>query len=383
MKYKLLLIIVTILIFSNISIAQKKYYEKGYVVTLNGDTMNGYLRHLKHNTLLSGIDFKKNMDDSLIYKHFDSTDIQSFYFIKDNLWFKQVVYTSPDKKIVERKFGQLLVSGSLNLFRLDMLDSNNSKIFEEENDHIYIVQRDSEYTVLRMTESIVNDVYKVDKDYKKQIKKLLVLAGKPTDPGENFEKLLFRDSQLKKVFSGTYEEDSTMHKIDTSAIILNSHNRTSIKNVFTIGDVTFLSKGVNTGNGYVFSYLFHLLRPHDLGRFSFVTGIEYAKYNGMVVNNIKKDYVRLPFLAKYSIMKGTSFEPFINLGTAINISTLSRDELNIFTTNFGIGTYYKDRLFFSLMYEYSPLLNMEIENSIFNNLSKYYGIYTRIGVKLF
>ena len=377
MKHKLLLILTITLIISQLANAQKRYYEKGYVITLNGDTLKGYLRHVKHSTLLTGVDFKKDIEDSDVYKHFVPTDLQSFYFIKDNLKFEPVIYTSPNKKIVEKKFGELLVSGKLNLYRLDMLDKDNKKIFEEENDHIYIVRKDSIYTVLRMTESIVNDIYKVDKDYKKQLLKILTENETPAENGEDFEKLLFRDSQIKKVFSGNHENVDNPNKSDSNTIVYSQKYKTILKNIFTIGNENFVSDGKNSGSGFVISYLLHLFRPKELGRFSFITGLEYAQYSGGIVNSQTNSYLRIPILATYSLGQG-KFEPFINLGVT---TITSINDINFgFLTNLGIGTYYKDRYFISILYENSPLLSSSITKlDFFSN----YGLIAKFGIKLF
>ncbi len=373
MKLKLLLILAIILIISHNAKAQKRYYEKGYVVTLNGDTLKGYLRHVQHSTLLNGVDFKKDIEDSEVFKHFVPNEVQSFYFIKNNIKFEPVIYTSPNKKIVEKKFGELLVSGSLSLYRLDMLDKNNSKIFEEENDHIYIVKKDSTYTVLRMTESIVNDIYKVDKDYKKQIIKILVLNNTPAEKGEDFRKLLFRDSHMKKVFSGNYENVNNPNKSDSNTTVYSQKYKTVIKNILTIGNENFITEGKNVGSGINISYMLHLFRPQELGRFSFITGLEYSHINWDDKDIQNKSYLRIPLLATYSLAQG-KFEPYINFGVT---TITSINDINFgFYTNLGIGTYYKDKYFLSILYENTPLLNM---SKIFSD----YGVTVKIGVKLF
>ena len=377
MKLKLLLFLsLSCLIFKTAN-AQKRYYEKGYVVTLNGDTIKGYLRHVQHSTLLTGVDFKKDIEDSEVYKHFVPTDLQSFYFIKDNLKFEPVVYTSPNKRIVEKKFGELLVYGKLKLYRLDMLDKDNKKIFEEENDHIYIVKKDSTYTVLRMTESIVNDIYSVNKDYKKQLLKILTENETPAENGEDFEKLLFRDSQIKKIFSGNYENVNNPNKIDSNTIVYSQKYKTIIKNILTIGNENFVSDGKNSGSGFVISYLLHLFRPKELGRFSFITGLEYAQYTGGTVNGQTNSYLRIPVLATYSLSQG-KFEPFINLGVT-TITPINDISLG-FLTNIGIGTYYNNRYFISIIYENSPLLSSSSTKlDLFSN----HGIIAKFGIKLF
>ena len=375
MKLKLLLILTTTLVCFQFSYAQKKYFQKGYIVTNNSDTLNGYIRHLEHSTLMDGIDFKNTLEDTISAKHFLPSDIKCFFLIKDNLMFEPVIYTSPDERIVITKFGNLLVSSNLNLYRLNMIDTNNTKIFEEDNDHIYVVKKGKDFTVLRITEQIKNEIYTVNKDYRKQLKKLF---GISTEGNSSIDKLLFDDKSMIQIF--TSDIDNNSNKLSTKTIIHTNKNKTIFKNIITFGDVSFINNGKNYGNGYIISYLLNLFRPQELGRLSLITGIEYAKYNGEVVSGINTPFIRFPVFASYSLAKG-SFEPFINFG--VTPFLYSPYNLLYFNTNLGIGTYYKDRFYISVLYEYTPLLNQSGDNISISNILNSYSIYTKIGIKLF
>ena len=374
MKLKLLLTFSILIAFSQMSTAQFRHYQQGYVVTLKGDTLNGFIRHLQHSTIINGIDFKKNQEDSEVYKHYTTADLQSYCFLKNNLKFVSVDYISPNKKSVEKKFGEELVKGKLSLYRLEMLDKGNKKIFDEENDHIYVVKNDTGFIVLREIESIVNEVYEINKDYIPKLKSIINDTELLTMLEDNFNKIMFRDKLIKEIILACNAgKDSSSPKLAKS----NYWRKSTVNNFITLGSVNVFSPDAeNHNNILMLGYIVDLLNKRANDNYSLMTGVEL----GTSISKKDNLFLRVPLLATYTFRK-KNFDPFINVGTSVSVfQSLVQSS---FLFNIGGGTHIKDKIFLSAIYEVDPMNNADRTGNYIKNVLRNYLINIRLGVKLF
>ena len=328
MRYRLLLIIVIILFFLKHSFAQNRFYEKGYVITLKGDTINGYIKKIRNSLLSLGIDFKTNLKDTNAANHYKPEELQSFYFPSDNMKFDQVIYTDNDKhNTVKKLFGLLLVSGKISLYRLNLMDSYNTTIFETNNDHVYLIKNDTGFVVLRMKEWIEEAKYYLDKEYIQVLNKLLkncdVVRSKIDGVG-------FEDTEMKDLINSYNNCSSTIKNV-----VYNHSSSLKIKKGITASYYSLVSyQPVNNSTAFSVGYFWDILDPQIYEYISVMTGINYFKPGN--TDYYGKNYLSVPILATINLSdKKTA--PFINIGTTAYFYNFY--QLDGFNLNLGLGTY--------------------------------------------
>jgi len=77
-----------------------------------------------------------------------------------------------------------------------------------------------------------------------------------------------------------------------------------------------------------------------------------SKWNFGAINNLKLDYINLPILAKYAIIKGLSAEAGPVVGYLLSTNAPNKEDYSSIDVAIAIGASYKlnDNIFFSLRY---------------------------------
>ena len=365
MKLKYPIAFLISFIFFTTSTAQNRFYEKGYIVTLKGDTLNGYIKKLRNSLLNNGIDFKGSLQDT-IELHYKPDDLKSFYFPSDNLRFEQVVYRDNDKyNTVKKLNGLLLVSGKISLYKLNLMDRYNTTIFEHNNDHIYILKKDTGFTVLRMKEWMDDGKYFLEKDYIVQLEKLVQSCEKVIGVTDDLE---FDDKEIQNVIMEFNNCGS-----NNNSIVYN-HKSSLIKKHGLTASYYYLNyeTPIQNPNAFSVGYFWDLLDPRFNEFVSLITGINYVKASNTYYfgNNI----FSVPILATINL-SDKKVAPFINLGTTMYLYA-SNPSID-FNINVGIGTYIYDKILLSVNYEHQNL------SDLFNgDLLKNYWLNLKVGYRL-
>ncbi|MCC6724695.1 MAG: hypothetical protein IT258_09305 [Saprospiraceae bacterium] len=127
--------------------AQQTYFEPGFVVMNNSDTLQGYVERLRDDKLAFKTHFKKAISDQ------DSTgylpfEIKGFGFKASGIYFESVEYrkkTANADKVAQR-FAKLMVAGYASLYKLELSESD----FEERDlllmdfQYVYILKKAEE-----------------------------------------------------------------------------------------------------------------------------------------------------------------------------------------------------------------------------------------------
>lgn len=351
-------------IFFTASTAQNRFYEKGYIVTLKGDTLNGFIKKLRNSLLASGIDFKGTLQDT-IELHYKPDDLKLFYFPGNNMKFEQVVYKENNKLNTARKlFGLLMVSGKVNLYRLNILDSNNSTIMEENNDHIYILKKDTGFTVLRMKEWMDDEQYNIEKEYIVQLNKLTQTCDKPVRVSDDLE---FNDKTIQNIIL-EYNNCSA----NKTSVVYNHQSSWIIKHGIT-ASYYYLKNETPVINPTAFSvgYFWDIMNPRFDENVSLVTGINYFKPAN--TNYYGNNIISIPVLATINL-SDKKVAPFINAGTTMYIY-MSTPFIN-YNVNLGIGTYIYDKTVLSVNYE-----NENLTDLFKGDLMKNYWLNLKVGYR--
>ena len=365
MKLKYLIAFLFTLIFFTTSIAHNRFYEKGYIVTLKGDTVNGYIKKLRNSLLAAGIDFKGNLQDTVAI-HYKPDDLKSFYFPSDNMKFEQVVYKDNNKfKTVRKMFGLLMVSGKVSLYRLNILDSNNSTNFEENNNHIYILKKDTGFTVLRMKEWMDDDKYNIEKEYIVQLDKLIQTCDKVIRVSDELE---FNDKEIQNIIMeyNNCSANKTSHVYNHKSSWIIKQGVTAsyyyLKNETPITNPTAFSAG----------YFWDIMNPRFDEYVSLTTGINYFKPAN--TNYYGNNVISVPILVTINL-SDKKVAPFINVGTTMYIYT-STPFIN-YNVNIGIGTYIYNKILLSVNYE-----NENLTDLFKGDLMKNYWLNIKVGYRL-
>ena len=361
MKYKYLPILLLPFLICTTSKAQNRLYEKGYIVTLKGDTINGYIKKLRISLLNKGVDFRKSMEEIDTAIHYTPVDLLSYCFVANNMRLEQVVYTDIDKnKTVKKLFGLLLVSGKLNLYRLDILDAYNATIMESDNNHIYIIKQNTDYWVLRMNERISEMQY-----YLATLNKILSNNEKI---GNKLDNLGFTDKEMIDVIATA--NGSSPH---TPTIVYNHTNKIVLKHGLTASYFKIHSDPeVINNEAFSVGYFWDILDPGVHEYISLMTGINYFRPSN--ISHYGANYLTVPVLATVNLSK-KKIAPFINFGgTAYLYDFYQLVEFNV---TLGIGTYINNKVFIAINTEHQNLSDF-----VQGNYFKTYWLNFKLGLKL-
>lgn len=163
---KLFYLLVPALFASSLLSAQNKYFVKGKIVTNAGDTISGFIERVGDKVLSDGITFKIDLN-SRETQRFTPDSLSGFILIHENRVYEPVTYeeTKDGATIHEKKFANLLLKGYCSLYILYLKNADIHIIYEPENDHIFLAKKSDTVTVLKESESIVNNIYRLDKSY--------------------------------------------------------------------------------------------------------------------------------------------------------------------------------------------------------------------------
>ena len=347
MKHKFLFTTALFLFIFQSTFAQFNFYKKAYLVTVSGDTINGYINKKRNSQLINTILFRNTLNDSSTTINYTPSQIKSFYFPEDNIKFESVLYTSDNHyNIREYKFASVIFHGNISLYRIDMLDKGNTQIFEHENNHIYVIKQDTSYTVLRVKEETIEEKYYLNKDYIIQLQK--ISSKWPSVKGD-VSRVGFNDQEITSFLLNNTDTSKLLEKKTT---LFNNGTKREVKHGLNFAFTNSGNQTLMNKQAFSVGYFWDVHQSYYNKRISIMFGIEYFKTD---TSSYKEGYLyssfRLPILARLKLSKG-KIQPFINAG----LTPYFVDFLKIYTfsDNFGIGAYFNDRLLLNILSEYCP-----------------------------
>ena len=138
MKKQLILILsLCFLVFKTFS---QRFYESGYIVNLNGDTIKGSVRDVNFYTLSQFVYFKEARKNDA--KPYSPTEIKAFFIAPDHYFEAHIIPVWKRiengflEKHLETKFVRKVVSGKLSLFQYDAADNNNVLLIQKDKGNL-------------------------------------------------------------------------------------------------------------------------------------------------------------------------------------------------------------------------------------------------------
>lgn len=352
----------------NLSMAQLKGYEAGYVV-FNNDTLRGFIERTGEASLSRAVNFK--MDLHAEKKTFYPEDITGFGFTESALIFEPVqVEVGRDQVTRDSRFAKLMSRGGLSLYYLELEDNEIERILLNNNLHVFIVKRlnegQNEFYTLSQYEYRQGKHVRTQKRYIGMLR--FLLEDYLVKTKDDLYHLEFDEKALLELINAyndfkspgtkttvfSYKVPAVVKRgieLSFGKMITSGHN---IGSVMRPGDTRALNS-----KGYAIGYLWDVFKPNISKRMSSCLGVSYLylnyKYqdasNTMV--GITKHSLNIPILAQVNlgefITDKTLF--FLNGGPVFDLGTNNR--FNRFHVKpyigLGVGVYHhRFRYFLSL-----------------------------------
>lgn len=146
-----LLILIFLFHFSNNIFAAN--FKSGYIIQLNNDTLKGYIKKQKEERLSKCIFFKSQPGKSEIIKY-DPTQIKSFGFYSSSRTYFPVeyIYRSDSIQLHDVRFGRLLYSGSVKLYKIGLPMEEQNYKYESPTYYAYVIEKNNSYYTLSRRE---------------------------------------------------------------------------------------------------------------------------------------------------------------------------------------------------------------------------------------
>ena len=165
-KYSLLLACLFIASFLTAQISGSLYYQKGYAIKTDGDTIVGFFQKRNDVHLSKSVNYKETLSiDSPTT--FLAADLNCLYFEKGAVKYEQVEYlaTYNNKTSREKRLAKPLLSGYCNLYQLEIGDKEKPFYFEGGSEFVYVVKKDGQWSQLSETEKMEDSQYSLTKEY--------------------------------------------------------------------------------------------------------------------------------------------------------------------------------------------------------------------------
>ena len=372
------LIFIFSFIFYNNSYAQTTEMHKGYIITLEQDTLNGIIFFQDRKINPEQVIFLKNGKETI----YTSKDIMGFGIPK-LLAFKsaKIKYsTNPDEinKLLESKeiiwaeetvFLRTLILGKINLF--EYIDSNKKLHF--------ITQKENVYNELLNIKYKKGGKMATISKYKNQLK---ILMRECLDIFESVNKTKFRKESIKSIIKD-------FHKCQNQEITFNSKKEKigldiSLYGGLSITSYTLVSHPVisdgttNSGPHFTAGMDFEFVLPRNNKTWSIVSGLGYRSYQVEPNKSLFNLDRPLEYLRVNAFLKKIIFNKTFNLGLYVGLNnsfTLNKEHPDMKNEQgfmFGINSQIKN-LKFDVRFEngngYSPFTTINTKvNTLFFQL---------------
>ena len=312
---RIIFFLVPALLASILLPAQDKYFTRGKIVTHAGDTISGFIERLRDNALDDGITFKKALDSR--QQQWLTPDSISAFILPDEkrvyepVTFDDTINTTVIHKI---KFANLLLKGYCSLYILYLRPAEVHTIFESGNDHIFLAKKSGDVTVLAEYESVINSVYKLDKQYVDLLKRLF--SDCPSLSPANIARTDFYAKSMVAIFT----KYNLCLQPGAVPETFKTKEKIKIKSTVYGGYAMFISKESQPVSGMTLGLFFSIVHPRVNERLAISVGINYKNCKYSIFNtfdNFKETYnanlVGMPIKATYYFSNG-KISPFLDFG---------------------------------------------------------------------
>lgn len=321
---KLFYLLVPALLVSLLLPAQNKYFVKGKIVTNAGDTISGFIERLRDDMLSDSIHFKNKMD-SQKPQNFTPDSLSAFIFPDENRVYEPVAYEETKNGIIihEKKFANLLLKGYCSLYILYLRDKDVHILFEPENDHIFLAKKSDTVTVLKESESMVNNVYHFDKKYIYPLTKLF--DDCPAIDSASIAQTGFYRKAMVSIFT----KYNLCRKPDVMPITFKTKEKTKITGTVYAGYAFFDSKVIQSTSGITLGLFFNILHSRINERIALSLGINFKNLKYSIFNSSNNfretaslNLIGLPIKGAYYFGKG-KITPFLDFGFIPSLAKLN------------------------------------------------------------
>ena len=302
--------------------AQRTAFEAGYIV-IKSDTIKGLI--LKTDEVKLGQEVQFKTSESTKVTTYIPGDIQSFSFLKEGFIFKTVELALKQDTLVKKtnRFAKLLLKGYTTLYKLQLGDNELEAIYETENKHVYILQKNNVFYTLGQYESMIDPQhYRLNKQYHGFLISLTSDCSSIKIP----EDLEFTDSQIIGVVKNYNNciEPNTSTSYSYKVKLIKKHGLT-----VSYGSLVnfYYANSFSNSNATSVGYFWDITDPARSKNSSFLTGLNYmylsysVPINQFASEKRQEHYLKIPLLFQRNFYNKTNTLPFINFGLTVQAST--------------------------------------------------------------
>ncbi len=301
------------------------YFEKGYIVTLENDTVYGYIERLSESKLSVGVIFNDTILDTTV---FYMPDQLSAFGFADGINFSPVLYKHTvnsfggTEKISQTCFAKRLMTGDISLYKLQLTSI--------EGDHVYILRKGDEYYTIRENLNVLNQPEGMIN--RRDVGILIFLLEPCPEEKEKVGKTKFDDKEMIALLS----RYSTCAAPEVEQATFNYRVKKKYTFLLDAG-YTGLFTSDEYINGGELGILCDVYSPHLSENTSFITGLQFFYYSNYLKDEDGNEefenayFFKIPLLVNTNLYRGTNkrsfdfqvglnyvFPVFINFQTGIS-----------------------------------------------------------------
>ncbi|WP_205503198.1 hypothetical protein [Rufibacter psychrotolerans] len=338
---KCLLTLLLVVSIQCYSFAQADFFEPGYVI-VRGDSLKGFIERTDETKLSVAVNFKENSSSAV--RHYAVGELEGFGFPKDGLHFAPVPAQIRSISATETttRYAKKLVTGYTSLYKLQLPRTEQAQEYLKDNEHVYVLKKDTTFYTLAQYEVLTDNGYRVDKRYVGLL--ISLLNDCPTIAPASLHKVSFKDAALAPLIS-----KYNSCKDPASANIAHTYKAKAMvkwgpeagyatvyapnKDAFLTDKDAFLG-----GNGYWAGISWDIVAPNVSRRFSTKLGLNYLNIRYDYLSRTRNGYsvkpyevkeqrhmLRLPIGTQYNFNNapGKKISPFVNFGLTAQFSANS------------------------------------------------------------
>jgi hypothetical protein len=388
-KRKILVLIITFIFFQNIF--SQSDYRKGFIITKENDTINGFIDYREGDKNYTSFNFRTS--EKLNHTTYNSKQVKAYGFVNDKFYESKIIPSST--KTTENAFYEELVKEKASINNLKdgfYVNEDDKKIYKIPNELKEIANstKKIEYAffevLVRGKASLYKfkDAYYVEKDDNKMYKLSNEIKGEIHENGRIYQiksnryigilLFLFSDcSEIKKKINNlelrersltniveqynncvgspsiSYKESKPWFKTHFGLILGASSSKLNFYSDYK--EVEYLTKGFDGSNSIMPGLYFDFLSPRIHERVAFHISIFYLSSKFVSFSTVESissiyrndvtielDQLKFPMGIKYTFLE-KNFAPYFNLGFSytyfLKASSLwiqERERNNIVTT---------------------------------------------------
>lgn len=304
-------------IFINQNVFSQQDFRKGYVVTLNGDTLNGLIDYRQGNGNFNSCKFKFSEADKLI--GYTADDIDAYGFENDKLIVSKDV--SSVVSSMRRIFLEVLVEGKVTLYKYKsyfFIEKNGviSKLFSDVEPEIEIGNSShlNKYRYNGILTALLSDCFEVRAD-----------AEQCEIAEKSLTQLLVKYYEYLGDPYRTYKSNKSWFEFRPGILLGGIYSKLSFSPM--IDGNEYLTYGFEPSRSFLAGFTFELLSPKLNEKVSFIGDIAYAssEFNSFYnIDNTKNEItvewrsINIPLGIRYTFFSNNN-SPYLDLGISGSI----------------------------------------------------------------